>query len=123
MPVFRAPPGQLRCGSLYPQAQTAAGALATCQIARRRRCSWEQALAQEAAAGAGRGAGYARWGMTGWAGHDEDVWRWDLLPRPMNVPKAKMPGNHQADPPKGHKEAVLYTLAGGSALTYSSASF
>lgn len=77
------------------------------------------ALAQEAAGMAldmAPGILRARWGMTGWAGHNDDVWQ-DLLAEADE--RAERGQERQitlyaADPRPKAKEAVLYTLRAGS---------
>lgn len=76
------------------------------------------ALAQEAAGMAldvAPGILRARWGMTGWAGHDDDAWQ-DLLAEADE--RAEKGQEHQvtlyaADPRPKAKEAVVYTLRAG----------
>ena len=58
----------------------------------------------------------ARWGMTGWAGHDDDAWQ-DLLAEAderAEKGQERQVTLYTADPRPKAKEAVLYTLRAGS---------
>lgn len=76
------------------------------------------ALAQEAAGMAldvAPGILRARWGMTGWAGHDDDAWQ-DLLAEAderAEKGQERQITLYAADPRPKAKEAVLYTLRAG----------
>lgn len=76
------------------------------------------ALAQEAAGMAldvAPGILRARWGMTGWAGHDDDAWQ-DLLAEAderAEKGQERQVTLYAADPRPKAKEAVLYTLRAG----------
>lgn len=76
------------------------------------------ALAQEAAGMAldvAPGILRARWGMIGWAGHDDDVWQ-DLLAEAderAEKGQERQITLYAADPRPKAKEAVLYTLRAG----------
>ena len=76
------------------------------------------ALAQEAADMAldvAPGILRARWGMTGWAGHDDDAWQ-DLLAEAderAEKGQERQVTLYAADPRPKAKEAVLYTLRAG----------
>ena len=76
------------------------------------------ALAQEAAGMAldvAPGILRARWGMTGWAGHDDDAWQ-DLLAEAderAEKGQERQVTLYAADPRPKSKEAVLYTLRAG----------
>ena len=76
------------------------------------------ALAQEAASMAldvAPGILRARWGMTGWAGHDDDAWQ-DLLAEAderAEKGQERQVTLYAADPRPKSKEAVLYTLRAG----------
>ena len=76
------------------------------------------ALAQEAAGMAldvAPGILRARWGMTGWAGHDDDAWQ-DLLAEAderAEKGQERQITLYSADPRPKAKEAVLYTLRAG----------
>ena len=76
------------------------------------------ALAQETAGMAldvAPGILRARWGMTGWAGHDDDAWQ-DLLAEAderAEKGQERQVTLYAADPRPKAKEAVLYTLRAG----------
>ena len=76
------------------------------------------ALAQEAAGMAldvAPGILRARWGMTGWAGHNDDAWQ-DLLAEAderAEKGQERQVTLYAADPRPKAKEAVLYTLRAG----------
>lgn len=76
------------------------------------------ALAQEAvgmALDVAPGILRARWGMTGWAGHNDDVWQ-DLLAEAderAEKGQERQITLYTADPRPKAKEAVLYTLRAG----------
>lgn len=76
------------------------------------------ALAQEAvgmALDVAPGILRARWGMTGWAGHDDDAWQ-DLLAEAderAEKGQERQVTLYAADPRPKAKEAVLYTLRAG----------
>lgn len=76
------------------------------------------ALAQEAAGMAldvAPGILRARWGMTGWAGHDDDAWQDLLVEADERAEKGqeRQITLYAADPRPKAKEAVLYTLRAG----------
>jgi len=76
------------------------------------------ALAQEAAGMAldvAPGILRARWGMTGWAGHDDDAWQDLLVEADERAEKGqeRQVTLYAADPRPKAKEAVLYTLRAG----------
>ena len=76
------------------------------------------ALAQEAAGMAldvAPGILRARWGMTGWAGHNDDAWQDLLVEADERAEKGqeRQITLYAADPRPKAKEAVLYTLRAG----------
>ncbi|MBF0977554.1 MAG: RNA methyltransferase, partial [Atopobium sp.] len=105
---------------LYLQAQTAASASGFSPDAPLPALLFPGAgaLAQEAAGMAldvAPGILRARWGMTGWAGHDDDAWQ-DLLAEAderAEKGQERQVTLYAADPRPKAKEAVLYTLRAG----------